>query len=173
MEFFEVINARRSCRRFIEGGEVTDEQINRILEAALLAPSGGNLQPWLFRVIRNQQTKDALVPHAHKQKYISQAPVVIAVIVEPERSARYGERGTGLYCIQDTAAAIEHILLAATALGLGGVWIGAYEEQGVTEVLKLDEGQRPIALIPIGVPHEQGFRTRNRRPMEEVVSYDL
>ena len=172
MEYFETVANRRSCRRFIEDRDVGEDQVRKLLETAILAPSGGNLQPWHFRVIRNRATKEKLVPHAHKQKYIAQAPVVIVVCIEPQRSARYGPRGTEFYVIQDTAAAVEHILLGATALGLGAVWIGAYDDEGVTKVLELPPELRPVAIIPIGHPHEKGFRTRNRRPVEEVVSYD-
>ncbi|RLC82219.1 MAG: nitroreductase family protein [Chloroflexi bacterium] len=171
MEFWEVIEQRRSVRKFTSE-DVPSEIVRKILHAAIRAPSAGNLQPWHFIVVRNPKVKRGLVSAAWGQGFIAEAPVVIVVCAEPGRSARrYGSRGSDLYCIQDAAAATEHILLAATALGYGGCWVGAFDEGAAASVLNLPRHLRPVAIIPIGKPaSEPGART-GRRPLEEVTSF--
>ena len=122
-----MIKKRCSVRRY-QATPVPEEAIGQLLEAARWAPSAGNLQPWFFYVVRSQGVKECLAAAALEQRFIAQAPVVIVVCAEPERSARvYGERGRRLYCYQDTAAAVQNILLAATAMGLGTCWVGFVE----------------------------------------------
>jgi nitroreductase len=170
LSFWDVVEARRSVRQFDAGRDVPQQMVKQILRAALRAPSAGNRQPWHFIVVRDPQVKDELSVAAYGQLFVAQAPVVFAVCADPERSAsRYHDRGRRLYCLQDTAAAIEHILLAATALGLGSCWVGAFDEELAAEVLRLPPSLRPVALIPVGYPqHEQSVRT-SRRPLGEVM----
>jgi nitroreductase len=92
--------------------------------------------------------------------------VVCADMKRAEES--YGERGRTLYCLQDTSAAVENILLAATALGLGGCWMGAFHEDEVKQVINAPGEMRPVALIAVGYPNESP-RDRSRRPASEVV----
>jgi nitroreductase len=169
MDFWETVAARHSVRRFT-AEPVTDEQVQRLLETAVLAPSAGNRQPWHFVVVRDKTTREALAAAAYGQGFVAQAPVVIAVCAEPEQSAaRYGDRGTHLYCLQDTAAAATYILLGAAALGLGTCWVGAFDEEYAAEVLNLPARLRPVALIPVGHPVKQPRRPA-RRPLAEVVT---
>lgn len=172
MDFWEVIAARHSVRDFDPRREVPAEYIRRILEAAVAAPSAGNRQPWHFFVVRDAPTRTCLAAAAYGQAFVAQAPVVIAVCAEPERSAaRYSYRGKMLYCLQDTAAATEHILLAATALGLGACWVGAFDEDEVRLCLNLPPALRPVALVPIGYPAHGRPALRSRRPLSEVVTF--
>jgi len=170
MDFWQVIESRHSIRRF--GREdVSPEMVERILQAAIKAPSAGNCQPWHFFVVRNPEVKRGLARAAYGQGFVAEAPVVIVVCAEPARSAaRYGQRGSRLYCLQDTAAATEHILLAATALGLGACWVGAFDETAAANVLNLPTGLRPVAIIPIGHPAERPYRT-SRRALKEVTTF--
>ena len=171
MDFWQVIEERHSVRGFDAGREVPPEMVQRILEAAIRAPSAGNCQPWHFVVVRNEQTKDLLAVAAYEQWFIAEAPVVIVVCADPVRSAsRYGSRGVQLYCLQDTAAATEHILLAATALGLGACWVGAFDERAASKALGLPDSLRPVAIVPIGYPAAPPHRT-SRRSLEEVVTF--
>ena len=104
--------------------------------------------------------------------WIADAPVVIVVCANEPRSARYyGERGRRLYCIQDTAAATQNMLLAAHALGYGTCWVGAFLENEVKKVLEIPDHVRPVAIIPIGVPGEKPS-PRPRIPLDEVVHYE-
>ena len=169
MDFWETVAARCSIRRFT-AEPVTDEQVQRLLETAVLAPSAGNRQPWHFVVVRDKATREALAAAAYGQGFVAQAPVVIAVCAEAEQSAaRYGDRGAHLYCLQDTAAAATYILLGAAALGLGTCWVGAFDEEYAAEVLNLPARRRPVALIPVGHLVKQPRRPA-RRPLVEVVT---
>ncbi|HDO41379.1 MAG TPA: nitroreductase family protein, partial [Candidatus Bathyarchaeota archaeon] len=103
---------------------------------------------------------------------IEEAPVVIVVCADESRSSwAYGSRGASLYCIQDTAAATENMLLAACALGLGACWVGAFREDEVKRILKVPGGLRPVAIVPIGYPAERP-NPPPKRPLEEVVHYE-
>ena len=168
MDFWEVISARRSVRQFDETRGLTDEQIERLLHAGTQAPSAGNLQPWFFYVVSEPSLRGGLAAAAFGQAFVAQAPVVIVVCAEPERSAvRYGDRGRSLYCLQDTASAVTHILLAAVEMGLAGCWVGAFDEDAAAQVLSVPAGRRPVALLPIGHGTQQP-QARPRRSVAEV-----
>jgi len=172
MDFWEVISRRRSIRAYEPGRPVPDEIICQLLEGALRAPSAGNRQPWHFIVVRDEMTKAGLASAAYGQHFVAQAPVVIVVCADPSRSAaRYGTRGRELYCLQDTAAAAENLLLAAVALGLGACWVGAFDERAAASALRLGSHLRPVALIPLGHPMERAARRTSRRDLQDVVSY--
>lgn len=171
MGFWEVLEGRRSVRRFEGDRDVSDEMVGRLLQAAISAPSAGNRQPWHFFVVRKAETKLGLAQAAWGQHFVAEAPVVIVVCADPLRSgARYGRRGMELYCLQDTAAATQNILLAAVALGLGACWVGAFDEQVAAKVLDLPSHLRPVAIVPIGYPAELPPRPA-RRALGEVASF--
>jgi nitroreductase len=172
MEFWQVLEERQSVRAFDASVEVPPETVERLLRAAIQAPSAGNRQPWHFCVVRDKVRRLGLIVAAHGQRFVGQAPVVIVVCADAEQSAgRYGARGKDLYCLQDTAAAIENILLAAVALGLGGCWVGAFDESVAASVLRLPERLRPVALLPIGKPARAESSRTTRQPIEAVTSY--
>jgi len=168
MDFWEVIRLRHSVRDY-DDRDVAQDIIERVLDAAIQAPSAGNLQSWHFIIVRNEGLRTALAQAAFGQKFVARAPVVIAVCAKPDHSgSRYGDRGKDLFTIQDTAAAIEHILLAATALGLGTCWVGAFDERAATQALALPNDLRPVALVPIGYPRRPSSRSTSRHPVSEV-----
>jgi nitroreductase len=170
MDIWTAIEHRCSIRHFA-ATQVSTETVQKILEAAIRAPSGGNRQPWHFVIVRRPEVKEALVQAASGQGFLAEAPVVIVVCAEAERSAAtYGGRGRGLYCLQDTAAATEHILLAATGMGLGSCWVGAFDESLATQALGLPARLRPVAMIPIGEAAEP-LKRRPRRSLSEVTSF--
>jgi len=168
MDVWEAIFTRRSIRRF-KATALSEAQIERLLEAARWAPSAGNLQPWRFIVVTSPVVKEALAAAAYDQRFLAQAPAVIAVAAVPSLAGRYGARGRELYMIQDTAAAVQNILLAAHALGLGACWVGAFDDAAVAQTLGLGPGEKPVALIPVGEPAGAGKSTR--RPLAEVVRW--
>jgi len=169
MDFWEVIERRYSLRDFDPSRDVAPEDVEKILRAAIRAPSAGNLQPWFFAVVREEKKKEALA-RAANQRFIARAPVVVVVCADPDRSAmRYGERGVNLYCLQDTAAATENLLLAAVALGLGGCWVGAFHEEEATRALDLPSHLRPVAIVPLGYPTRPQTGRTPRRDLKEVV----
>ncbi|RJX20321.1 MAG: nitroreductase family protein [Ammonifex sp.] len=166
-----IIKERRSVRRF-KKEPVSREVIENLLEAARWAPSGGNIQPWFFYVVGDQDKRACLAAASLNQRFIAEAPVVIVVCAEPSRSARiYGERGRYVYCIQDTAAAVQNILLAATAYGLGSCWVGAFDENQVRHCLGIPAERRPVALIPLGYPDIDPEKRTGRRSLDEIRKY--
>ncbi|MBC7265891.1 MAG: nitroreductase family protein [Coriobacteriia bacterium] len=170
MEFSEVVARRRSVRHFNTKLNVSEEDVTALLEAAVLAPSAGNIQPWRFVVVRSAEARKRLQEALH-QPWAAAAPVVIVVCVDPRPcAARYGERGEYLYSIQDTAAATENILLAAVDRGLASCWIGAFDEKAVAAAIGVSSPITPVAVLPIGYSAESARRP-SRRPLEEVATW--
>ncbi|MEM2317941.1 MAG: nitroreductase family protein [Candidatus Bathyarchaeia archaeon] len=155
MDFFEVIERRRSIRKF-KPNPIPKEDLKKILDAGRLAPSGGNRQPWQFIVVKDLKTKKDLAAAANNQMFIADADTVVVTLGDPRESGRlpYKLSATRIPHRQDPMIAVEHMVLAATALGYGTCWIGAFNEQEVKKVLKIPEDLEVIALLPIGVPNE-------------------
>ncbi len=168
METYEAILTRRSVRRF-EDRPLSREQLEKLLEAARWAPSAGNLQPWIFVVATSEDARAALAAAAFGQRFVAEAPAVIGVAASPPERSPYGRRGRELYCLQDTAAAVQNVLLAAHDMGLGACWVGAFDDAAVSRALELRGDERPVALVPVGYPAEQG--RSNRRPLSAVVRW--
>lgn len=151
---FDVIRQRRTVRRYTDQ-EVTDEQIDKLLEMAMYAPNRLNRQPWHFVVIRDQELQNRLAGYLGLHPYLETAPVVIAVGARPERSPTWQ---------MDVSAAIENMLIAATAMGLGTAWVGEPDSVlwgGAEEMLHdalhipVQLGVRIAALITVGYPAEE------------------
>ena len=170
MDFNELSQSRRSIRGFKQQN-ISKEDLAKLLEAAQSAPSAGNCQPWHFFVISDTAVMTEIRNKSCKQEFILTAPLFIVVCADIKRSeARYAERGRNLYCIQDTAAAIQNILLCAKSLGLGTCWCGAFDEKALSEVLRLEQDMRPVAIIPVGYPLNENA-TSKRRPIQEIVTF--
>jgi nitroreductase len=171
MELTQAIQGRRSIRKY-KNQPIPDETITQLIEAATYAPSAGNIQPWHFIIVKNPAVKKQLAEAAYNQAQVEQAPVVIVVCAdEKQTQPRYGKRGSSLYCLQDTAAATQNILLTAYSLGLGTCWIGAFNEKAVKGIMNVPEGVRPVAMIPVGYA-DVSPRPRNRKPLSEVTRFD-
>jgi nitroreductase len=171
LDVLEAIRTRRSVRAFT-GEAVSEEDVQRLIEAARWAPSAGNLQPWEFIIVRENETKRKLSIAALDQTFIEDAPVVIIVCADQARSAwRYRDRGTYLYSLQDTAAATQNILLAVHAMKLGACWIGAFHEEEVKRALGTPRNLKPIAIVPVGHPAERPAAPP-RRSIEEIIHYE-
>jgi nitroreductase len=167
MGLVESIESRLSVRSFTEE-DVPEKIVNEALRLAILAPSAGNLQSRDFIVVRNALSKKRLAKGAFGQAFIEEAPVVIVVCANQNRIRNYGTRGAQLYCLQDSAAAIEHILLYVVSQGFGSCWVGAFDEREVSKVLSIPDNIRPVAILPIGRPMKEGFHT-SRLDTNEVV----
>ena len=151
MAILDSIKSRRSIREFLDR-KVPEQAVNDLIDALLWAPSAGNLQSRKFYFVIEQETKRKLAKAALGQDFISRAPLVVVACTDRRISARYGDRGVNLYSIQDAAASVMNMMLAAHELGLGTVWVGAFNEFDVFEVLDLPENLRPVAIIPVGYP---------------------
>jgi len=153
MEAYEAILTRRSIRAYTDQA-VAEELTHKLLVAAMSAPSAGNGQPWQFVVTTARDALDALADFLPFGKMLKQAPLAITVCGDAKGSAREG------YWVQDCSAATENILLAAHALGLGGVWLGVYPREdrvaGVRTILGIPERITPLCVLSIGYPREPG-----------------
>lgn len=160
MELFEAMRARRSVRKFLDR-DVDDAMIEAILEAARWAPTGGNMQPWEFIVVRSPEQKRRLVDCTYSgylekggspQKWILAAPVVLVVCINQKRTgSRYGESGRRI-ALMDTSAAIQNVLLAIVSVGLASCWVSGFVPEGIAEAIRLPRGVEPVALLPVGYP---------------------
>ncbi len=174
MDVFEVIKKRRSIRKY-KPEPVANEDLKKILEAGRLAPSGGNRQPWSFVVVRDAETKKALSRAANNQKFIADAGVVVAALGDlgaTKTKLPYKLPTNRISYLQDPMIAVEHMILAATALGYGTCWIGAFNEDEVKKTLKIPENFVVVALLPIGVSDESPPQ-RPRKPFNEIFFKDF
>jgi len=148
-DVFNVIYARRSIRAYTEE-PVTGEQVELLLKAAMAAPSGSNLQPWHFVVVRKRDLLDRLAKTHQYAGLLRKAPLAIAVCGDTDTSERHW--------VEDTSAATQNLLLAVTALGLGAVWIGVHPDQErqkhVRDVLDIPGHVNVLCLVAIGHPAE-------------------
>lgn len=155
MNLFDVILKRRSIRKY-QPKPVDDKLIGVILWAGAQAPSAGGLKDWRFIVVKDEKRKEKLYEACFKQDHVREAPVDIVVAADIEaQGLKYGKRGELVYALEDAAAAIENMLLAATALGLGSCWVGAMDEEEVRHVVGLPDSVRPVAIITLGYPAEE------------------
>lgn len=168
MEFYSVIESRRSVRLYQET-PVEAEKLHKIFEAANLAPSAGNLQGYEIYQITRFEQRQGLDQAAYGQSFLSQAPVVLVFCANPQRSSvRYRDRGRKLYCIQDATISCTFAMLAAQALGLSTVWVGAFNEEAVRQAASIPAELIPVALLPIGYGAESPER-RPRRRLKDLV----
>ena len=171
LDVFEAIKKRRSIRDYTDE-QVSDKDVERLIEAARWAPSAGNTQPWEFVIVKDAEMKRKLSDAALNQTFIQKVPVVIVVCADEKRSSRiYGNRGEKLYSIQDTAAATENMILAAQELGLATCWVGAFQEKEVAKAVKAPKNVKPVAIIPVGYPAGKPSASQ-RRSVNEIVHYE-
>ncbi|MBI5778057.1 MAG: nitroreductase family protein [Planctomycetes bacterium] len=169
MDFYDAIKKRHSIRKY-KSDAISDEVLNRVLDAAHLAPSGKNGQPWRFIVVRNAELKQKLVKPCRDQIYIAEAPIVIVGVANEDES--YQKQGCYMksWAI-DLAIAFDHLILAATAEGLGTCWIGAFDEKEVKKVLNIPDHLRVVCLTPLGYADGEP-KPKPRKALGEIVFYD-
>lgn len=167
MNVYEAIEKRRSVRGY-ESRPVEQEKLDRILEAARLAPSASNRQEWRFVIVRDEATRRQMMAAAANQKFVAEAPVVLACCAETD--GHLMRCGQPCYPI-DVAIAIDHITLAAVEEGLGTCWIGAFYEAQVRQILGIPEKIRVVELLTLGYPAGEQ-KPRSRKSMDEIVCYD-
>jgi nitroreductase len=167
MDVSKAIRDRRSVRAY-EKKDIPQEIMLKILEAARLAPSANNKQPWKFVVVKDEKARKALAKAAKEQQFVAEAPVIIAAVaLEPERVMTCGVPS---YAV-DLAIAVDHITLAAVEHGLGSCWLGAFYQEDVKNLLGIPKEYKVAALLTLGYPRDQA-RFKNRKNLEEIVSYE-
>ena len=166
MDIKEVIQKRYSCRSY-KDTPVPEEKLKSILEAAQLAPSASNRQPYKFIIVKDRGKREKLA-EAAGQSFIAQAPIIVAgVSLEPERIMGCG---VPTYAV-DLAIAMEHIALQACAEGLGTCWIGAFPQQETKKILEIPEEYKIVTLMPLGYPADSPG-SKDRKNLDEMVSYE-
>jgi nitroreductase len=169
MEFLEIMQGRRSIRKY-QDRPVPPELLRSLIQAGEMAPSAGNLRARRYVVVRNSDLRKALSLAAYNQRQVETAPVLIVVCAdEPRSSSRYGDRGS-LYSIQDATAAVMCILLSAYDMGLGCCWNGAFDDDLCREILDLEGGVMPVAIISLGWPASSPSPPQGR-DLEEMVRW--
>jgi len=171
LDVFETFQKRKSVRSYVQT-PVPDEVLVKVLDAARLAPSAGNIQPWHFIIVRDEEKRTRIAKGCRYGRFLDESPVVIVACGDRKASPRW--------YIVDTSIALEHVVLAATALGLGTCWIGMFNKEDIRETLKLPENFEIIALMALGYPGEKldlGARilhaVRPKKKLEDIVSPEI
>lgn len=169
MVVLDVIKERGSVRRY-EDRPIAEEILKQVLEAARLAQSAGNRQPWEFVVIQGKDMKKKLASAA--EPFAAEAAAVIVCIAHPENCGHVGPMDSFLV---DVAIAVENMALVSWELGLGSCWIGAYDEEQIKQLLGIPENLSVVSLLTLGYPAEkpatQTIRQR-RKPLTQIIHYE-
>ena len=170
VEVFEAIRKRHSVRAYLPN-RVPKDKLEKILEAARLAPSAGNIQPWHFIVVMNTRKRKKLSEGGRFAKFLSESPVVIVGCGDKKASPKW-------YAV-DTAIAMQNMVLAATGEGLGTCWVGSFNEEQVKKLLNIPEKFRVIALLALGYPRKKWDLAakalhffRKKKKLEKIVSIE-
>jgi nitroreductase len=146
--FIELAKRRFSSRKYLQK-LVEDEKLLQVLEAARIAPSAANKQPWIFYVIRSED-KRKLISEAYHRDWLKSAPVIIVACADHDNAWIRSDNKD--HCDIDLAIAIDHMTLQASELGLGTCWICNFDPKKCREILKLSEHVEPIAILPLAYP---------------------
>ena len=170
MDFWTVLKTRRSIRAYADR-PVADDLLQKVLEAARLAPSAFNLQPWRFIVVTDPATRQELAKLSQDQGFVASAPVVIVCVGKRYEQA-YNWMGDKMFLL-DVAIAVDHLTLAARAEGLGTCWIGAFANESMRQLLAIPPEFDVVALTPLGFPAaDELFSAQTERlPMEQIAFY--
>ena len=167
MEFFELIKIRKSIRGYTSK-PVEADKLNRILEAANLAPTASNQQPFQIIVIKTKGREEEL-KRIYERHWFVQAPLVICICALPENG--WSRMDGKNYAEVDAAIAMDHLILAAHNEGLGTCWIAAFDPTVAREILELPDNVEPVAFTPLGYPADEG-RPKKRKSLKELVRYE-
>jgi nitroreductase len=167
MEFSKLIETRYSVRAY-KPDPVEQEKLERVLEAARLAPTAVNFQPFQLIVIHTAGREEQL-NRIYRKDWFVQPPLVIAACGLPEKG--WTRRDGRSYLDVDLGIVMDHLILAATDEGLGTCWVGNFDAAAAREVLGLPDDVEPIAFTPLGYPDDEP-RTKKRRPLAELVRYE-
>jgi len=166
-DVLDVVRRRRSVRR-MKGTPLPSGTVERLFEAARLAPSWANTQCWDFIAVTDPEVRAALARAGGPKNAMPVAPLIVVACARPEASGKRAGLG---YFMLDMGIAIEHLILEATSLGLGTCWVGWFDEELVRQALGIPPEVRVVAMVPVGYADEEPPE-RPRRPLEEVVSWN-
>ena len=163
MSFLDLILNRRSIRRY-ENKDISEEVLRQIFEAGRQAPSAVNKQPFRFVVVKDHELMKNLCNNLIT-RFVKYAPVAIVGCADVKSLL------TGKWAVVDTTIAMQNMVIAAWALGIGSCWIGACNEEEVKKMLKIPDKWKVVALITFGYPAEQP-KPRKKKPIEELFNFN-
>ncbi len=166
MEFFELIQKRYSVRAY-QARPVEEEKLRKVLEAANLAPTAANRQPFRLVVVQTKDREKDL-KRIYSRDWFVQAPLVVCMCAV--KSEGWVRRDGKNYAEVDATIAMDHLILAAADLGLGTCWIAAFDPQATREMLELGEDLEPVALTPLGYPADS-WKPKKRKTLSDLVRY--
>ena len=171
MTFSEVSRLRYSVRAY-ENTPVEKEKIKKVVDAARIAPSAVNLQPWKFVVIRDEDIKNQIAGE-YKREWIREAPVIIAACGDHNSAWKRGDGKD--HTDIDLAIAVDHMTLAAVEEGLGTCWVCNFNSMNCAGILNLPKGMEIVALLPLGYPKEEGDPHRHeekRKSLDDIIVWE-
>ncbi|MBI5219460.1 MAG: nitroreductase family protein [Bacteroidia bacterium] len=178
MKFIDLVKTRQSVRRY-SSMPVGKEKIGLCIEAARMAPSASNSQPWRFIVVAEPELKEKVAAETYGalvsfNKFVHQAPVIVAIVIE--RPKIITQIGAALkdreFSLIDIGIAAEHFCLQAAELGLGTCMLGWFNEKPIKKLLNIPMEKRIGLLIAVGYPEDEEIRNKNRKKTEEMCSYN-
>ncbi len=169
MDFYETVKRRRSYRVY-KSDIPEDDKVNRIINAARLAPTWANMQGMHYIVVKDPETVKRVWKAVGQTKKFVEAPMYVVGVISESGS---GKNPNGIkYFPLDCGICFEHLILAATAEGLATCWIGWFNELKVKEVLEIPKHFRVMALTPLGYPVKEKGEVIDRKSFDEIVHYD-
>ena len=166
MELYNAIERRYSVRSYSDRA-VEDEKLKRILKAGVDAPTAVNFQPFKILVIKTQGKEDEL-GRIYKKSWFAEPPYVLLVCIE--KGKEWTRRDGKTFGDIDGAIVMDHMILAATAEGLGTCWVGAFDEEAAREILGLGDDLEPLVFTPLGYATGDG-QARAKKSIDELVEY--
>jgi len=169
MHFDRLIHKRYSCRHY-SPDPIEEELFAKVLEAARLAPTAANRQPFQIIIIKTQPNEAKLLG-IYPRDWFVQPPIVLCVCSQPELGWTRKNFDNQSYAVVDAAIVVDHITLQAADLGLGTCWIGAFDPQAARDFLNLPDNVEPIAFTPLGYPLDEP-KPKTRKALEDLIRYD-
>ncbi len=169
MDFDQLVNLRYSCRHY-SPAPVEERLLEKVLNAARMAPTASNKQPFQIIIITTENKQEDLLK-IYNRKWFVQAPLILCICSIPEQGWIRHSYDKKNYSIVDAAIVIDHLTLQAADLGLGTCWIAAFNPSEAIEYLRIPKGVEPIAFTPLGYPLD-GPKEKTRKPLSELIRYD-
>ncbi len=178
MSFLKLITKRYSCRKY-RIQSVEDDKIELCIEAARIAPSASNSQPWRFIVVNDPERKEKIASETYNSlvsfnKFVHQAPVIIVIVLEkPKLITQIGNKIKNKeWPLIDIGIAAEHFCLQAAELGLGTCMLGWYNEKAIKKLLNIPASKTIALLISLGYPDKETAPEKKRKSREEMLSFN-
>ena len=169
MDFNTLIHKRYSCRHY-SPDQIEEGKFNQVLEAARLAPTAANRQPFQIIIIKTAGNEEKLMGIYHRDWFV-QPPLVLCVCSQPAEGWLRKKYDNQSYAAVDAAIVVDHITLQAADLGLGTCWIGDFNPQAARDFLKLPADVEPIAFTPLGYPLDEP-KPKARKALEDLIRHD-